>query len=257
MTLGFIGTGSIAAAVIKGLCRADPAPDAILVSPRNAEKAAALADEFPCVTVAADNQAVIDGSDWVFLALLPHHAHGILADLDFRAEQKVVSLMAAVRMPDLAELCAPATDICRAVPLPPVAQHVGPTAVYPGDAKVLALFDRIGRAVPVATEREFHMASTVTAFAATYFAFLGHLAERMIRDGTDPAAARRYVAAFGQAVSLEAGAAEDIGFDTLIDNVSTPKGMNEQVLRMLTEAGWFAPMDPAFDAILARHEGTA
>ena len=47
MTLGFIGTGSIAAAVVKGLCRADPAPDAVLVSPRNAEKAAALAAEFP------------------------------------------------------------------------------------------------------------------------------------------------------------------------------------------------------------------
>ena len=93
----------------------------------------------------------------MFLALLPHHAHGILSELTFRADQKIVSLIAAVPMRDLAELCAPATDICRAVPLPPVAQHVGPTAVYPGDAKVVALFDRIGRAVPVATEREFHM----------------------------------------------------------------------------------------------------
>lgn len=257
MTLGFIGTGSIAAAVVKGLCRAAPAPDAVLVSPRNAERAAALAAEFPCVRVAADNQAVIDGSDWVFLALLPHHARDVLAGLTFRAGQKIVSLMAAVRMKDLAELCAPATDICRAVPLPPVAHHVGPTAIYPGDPAVVETFDRIGQAVPLANEREFHMASTVTAFAAAYFAFLARLADRMIADGAEPSAARRYVAAFGQAVSLEAATAERIGFDALIQGVSTPRGMNEQVLRMLKEADWFAPMDPAFDAILARHEGTA
>ena len=29
--------------------------------------------------------------------------------------------------------------------------------------------------------------------------------------------------------------------------------MNEQVLRMLTEAGWFPPIDQALDAIMARY----
>ena len=74
MRLGFVGTGTITTALVTGLCTAARPPERILVSPRNAEKAAALAEAFPRVAVAKDNQAVIDGSDWVFRAVLPRIA---------------------------------------------------------------------------------------------------------------------------------------------------------------------------------------
>ncbi len=37
MTLGFIGTGNIASAVVTGLCAAPAPPGKVLVSPRGAE----------------------------------------------------------------------------------------------------------------------------------------------------------------------------------------------------------------------------
>jgi len=47
-TIGFLGTGRIASAVVEGLMRAaGPAAVPVVVSPRNAERAAALADRFP------------------------------------------------------------------------------------------------------------------------------------------------------------------------------------------------------------------
>jgi pyrroline-5-carboxylate reductase len=45
MTLGFVGTGTIAAAIVEGLC-ATPDAGPILVSPRNADTAADLAARF-------------------------------------------------------------------------------------------------------------------------------------------------------------------------------------------------------------------
>ncbi len=42
MSIGFIGTGTIAAALVTGLCGAGKYRDSIYLSPRNAEKAAAL-----------------------------------------------------------------------------------------------------------------------------------------------------------------------------------------------------------------------
>ncbi len=101
MNLGFIGTGEIAVAMVTGFCTAEPRPERITVSPRNADKAAALAAAlaaaFPEVEVAADNQAVVEASDWLVLAVLPLVAEEVLASLRFRPDQKVVSVLARLR----------------------------------------------------------------------------------------------------------------------------------------------------------------
>ena len=50
-------------------------PDRVIVSPRNAEKASALAESFPdLVTVGATNQDVVSASSVVFIGLLPEVA---------------------------------------------------------------------------------------------------------------------------------------------------------------------------------------
>ena len=90
MTLGFIGTGAIAAAMVEGL-----APDRILLSPRGASVAADLAARFAGVTIAASNQAVVDGSDLVVLSVRPQVAEAVIRALRFRPGQKVLSLIAA------------------------------------------------------------------------------------------------------------------------------------------------------------------
>lgn len=257
MRIGFIGVGNIATAVARGLCRATPAPDRVLLSPRNAGKAAALAAEFAQAEVMADNQAVIDGSDVVILAVRPPHAGEVLGALRFRPDLKVISLIAAVRFPDLCKLVAPATDVVRAVPLPPVAQHIGPTAIYPADPATTELFDRIGTAVPVTDEHQFDALATITAVAASQYALMSRLSAWLVAEGVDGKSADRYVTAVAHAVAVDGAEAVEHGFDALIKDVSTPGGMNEQILRMLTEAGWFEPLKPALDAILARHEGRA
>ena len=257
MKIGFIGTGNIASAVVQGLCTAEPRPERVVLSPRNAEKAAALATQFAEAEIAADNQTVVDACDWVMLAVRPPIAREVVSALRFRPGQTVVSLIAAVSLDELKALVAPADTIIRAVPLPAVANHVGPTAIFPAHAEVEALFNRIGVAVSVDDEYRYNALCTVTATAAAQYALLGRMADWLAAKGVDGQDAARYLAAMGQALAADAAAKIDHGFDALIDEVSTPGGMNEQVLGTFRGAGWLEPLEPALEAILDRHEGKA
>ena len=104
MRLGFLGTGTIATAVVEGI-----AGDGheITVSERSAQKAAALAAAHANVTIAA-NQQVIDVSEVIFLGLMAEVADEILAPLQFRPGQKVISFMAGASLDRVAERVAPA-----------------------------------------------------------------------------------------------------------------------------------------------------
>ena len=67
--LGFIGTGTIVAAMVRGLKGSALQDWPVVLSPRNAEVGRRLADELSGVAVAASNQAVIDAADIVILAV--------------------------------------------------------------------------------------------------------------------------------------------------------------------------------------------
>lgn len=89
--VGFVGTGTIAQAVVRGLCTAAGAPGCrqLLLSPRSAFRSAALAAEYPACSVAASNQQVVDGAAFVFICLRAQDAADELRSLRFRAGQTI------------------------------------------------------------------------------------------------------------------------------------------------------------------------
>ncbi len=143
--LGFIGTGTITAAMVRGLKTSDLRDWPILLSPRNADVAAALAASLPGVSVAADNQAVIDGSDIVVLAVLPQTAESIIRPLRFQPHQRIISLVAGL---DIAVLRGwTAVDrVTRAIPMPFVEQRCGVTPILPPDEEAAASSARLAAA---------------------------------------------------------------------------------------------------------------
>lgn len=134
--IGFVGTGEIAAAMVRGL---QGQGHDILVSPRNAGMAALLAKEIAEVTIAPNDQ-VVAGSDVVFLCLLARVAGETLAGLPFRHGQTVISVMVDVPLAKLRALCAPATDIAITIPLPPISVGGCPLPVYPASPVLEGLF---------------------------------------------------------------------------------------------------------------------
>lgn len=136
MKLGFLGTGTIASAVVRGLAGQG---HQIRISPRSRARAEELAAEYPDVSIAA-NDVVVAHSEVVFLGLLAAQAPEVLAGLPFRAGQQVVSFMADMSLDQAATLVAPAQACAIMLPYPGIAQGGSPILAL-GDMTVLnALF---------------------------------------------------------------------------------------------------------------------
>ena len=249
MTLGFIGTGAIAAAMVEGL-----APDRILLSPRGASVAADLAARFAGVTIAASNQAVVDGSDLVVLSVRPQVAEAVIRALRFRPGQKVLSLIAATGIDHLQDWIGLDLPVIRAIPLPFVADRDGVTPIFPPDPDVAALFDRLGTTVECETQAEFDAMAVGSALMGTYFGILEIAVDWLTRQGLPQAAGRTYMA--GLFASL-GGVASDSPLDlaALREGFSTKGGLNEQVFRVFTEQNGAAALTTALDQVAARVRG--
>ena len=71
MNLGFIGTGTIAIAVIKGIFKSKISFRKIYISERNKKNSQKLKKKYNKVVVVKKNQEIIDKCDWVFLSVTP------------------------------------------------------------------------------------------------------------------------------------------------------------------------------------------
>ncbi len=249
--IGFIGTGNIATAVVDGLLRPpEPALD-ITVSPRNAEKAAALAARFPTVHVARDNQAVLDESRTVFVALRPPIVADTLRQLRFRGDHQVVSL---VPMPAAAlqSLVSPAHMVVRALPLPTCAERLQAVPYWPADADDADLLRRLGTPLPMATEAQLNALWAATASIASFYVLLETISQWSVDNGVPASTAAEFTASTFHAVSKLALSGGPDRFAALAADVATPGGLNEHVVSVLRASGAYAQLGRALDTVLAR-----
>ena len=98
MKLGFIGTGKIASSVILGVCRSKIKFRQIIVSPRNKRIANNLKKKFKKVSIAKNNQDVINNSNWIFLSVTPKVGDKIIKDLKFRSNQTIISFISTINL---------------------------------------------------------------------------------------------------------------------------------------------------------------
>ena len=252
MRLGFIGTGNITTALVEGLCTAQDPPLSVLVSPRNAEKAARLAARFSQVEVAASNQAVIEGCDCIFLAVLPQIASPVLGELRFRPDQTVVCLIATKPIDEVRQLVAPAQNVMRAVPLPPVARHLGPILLYPDNPRVFEILSQIGKPIAVPDERQLNFLWTLSALIAPFYALMEEMSQWTVAAGVDRQIAGTYIASMFHALSALAADAADGDFSDLLAEATTPGGLNEQALAEIRKQGGYKAFLKALDSVIVR-----
>ena len=255
--VGILGVGTIAEALTIGLCGFDDQRAQILLSPRNTRISGQLALRYPNVRVAAENQAVVDGSDIVILAVRPQVTEPILRALRFRPEQQIVSLIATFSVQQLSELVAPAFRISRAVPLPPVAERQGPLTLYTESAEIVRLLDGLGRLIRVDDEAHLDLISAVTSLMGTYFGMTGAVDAWLVERGFAPEASRAFVGELFLNLAMAAKKRSADSFSRLSADYSTPGGLNEQAWRELQATGWGDQVHAALDLILDRIHGRA
>ena len=251
---GFVGVGTMSSAIVRGLCTLPAPPAAVVLSPRGAQKAAALYGEFPSLTrVAGSNQEVVDCSDVVFVGVLPKQTEEVLRGLTFEPRHTVVSLVSTAPLSLLHEVCAPvpASQVVRAIPLPPVAKHVGATVMTPPNPTIVSVFDSLGTVVPVETEDMMKKMMPVTALMGQFYAQQRATHRWLLAQGVEAEAAAKWTGAVFHCVSYDSAVAGASTFEHLVDE-QTPGGLNEQVVRELTEAGAFDALSDSLDGVLAR-----
>jgi len=250
--LGFLGTGTIAAAMVEGFSAGDR-PFPIEVSPRNAGRSQALERRWPNVRRCASNQEVVDRADWVFVGLRPPVVPEVLPGLRFRPDQTVVALFPFIHLDRARELVRPAVRVFKALPLPGAARHLGQVPYLPEDPEVAAVLGRLGEPMPMASETELYRLWAITGLISTFYAQMQTLQAWCAAHGARPEAARAYTASMLAAVTGMADGAEP--FDHLAAEAATPGGLNEMALGMLRGGTFFRDLETALDAILARLDG--
>lgn len=254
MRFGFVGTGAITQAVVTGMIRFGVPFERIALSPRNADKAAALAALDSRVHVCKSNQDVLDSSDVICLAVTPQIAPEVLGELEFDARHHVISFIAGKSVGQIRGLVRHASKVIRTIPLPAVSEGKCSTAIYPPDDISRALFAPLGEAVEVADEHQFDALSAATATMASFFALLEEQASWLARQGVPYAAARSFLSGYHVGLAHETTKGTQ-PFAELIGEMITPGGLNEQVYTELSKRGTFGHYSEALDGIMRRVQG--
>lgn len=226
MRLGFIGTGTIASAVVEGLAEDG---HQITVSERSRARSSDLAKRFG-VTV-ADNQGVVDASDVLFLGLLPDQATQVLPVLTFHPGQRIVSFMAGVPIDTLKPLTAHADPVAVMLPFPGIAKGGSPIIAMGQTGLIDALFAPRNSVYTVENETELAAYLCAQAVLSPAVKLVSDAASWIAPKVSDPAQAEDFLRVLVGSSLM----ANDLA--PLLLALNTPGGYNARLRDHMDAAG--------------------
>ncbi|MCT4609550.1 MAG: NAD(P)-binding domain-containing protein [Pelagimonas sp.] len=228
MKIGILGTGIIATKVVHGIAQDG---HQITVSERSAQNAKALAEAYEAVTI-ADNQGVLDASDVVFLGLMAEDARKILPTLQFRDDQKVITLMAEATLDEVDELVRPAQARAIMMPFPAIAKGGSPIMMQ-GDADLVrSIFGNRNSVYVLQNSEEMAAYLCAQAVLSSVARMMADAAEWLAPQVSDPAQGEAFLHDL-IASSLKATPSSH----ELIKALNTPGGYNQRLRQHMEGSG--------------------
>ena len=252
MKLGFIGTGKIAESVIRGICTSKISFKKIIVSPRNKSIALSLKKKFKKISIAKDNQEIIDECNWVFLSVTPIVGQKIIKELKFKPNQTIVSFISTITLGQLKKIIKVKAKIVRAIPLPPISLKKGPIPICPPDKTIKSFFDKIGTTVEIYNEKSSINFWATSGMMAPFYQLLKVMTDWLVKKGIKRNVAQKYITSLFLALSEDALVNSKKDLKYLVKESQTPKGLNEQGVKELTKAGFYKSLEKALNSIHKR-----
>jgi len=252
MRLGFIGTGKIASSVITGICNSKISFKKILVSARNRNIAQKLKRKFRKVSIAKNNQEIVNACNWVFLAVTPKVGKKIIPNLKFRSNQKVISFIATINLAQLKKAIGKKVKIVRAIPLPPISIRKGPVPICPPDKQVKSFFNKLGTTVEIKNEKSSKNFWATSGMMAPFYELLKVLSDWLVKRGIKRNEAQKYITSLFVALSEDSVMNSKKDLKYLVKDSQTPKGLNEQAVKQLRKAGFYRSLEKSLNSILKR-----
>ena len=252
MRLGFIGTGKIASSVITGVCNSKISFNKILISPRNRSIAQKLKRKFRKVSIAKNNQEIVNSCNWVFLAVTPKVGKKIIPSLKFRSNQKVISFIATINLAQLKKAIGKKVKIIRAIPLPPISLRKGPVPICPPDKQIKSFFNKLGTTVEIKNEKSSKNFWATSGMVAPFYELLKVLSDWLVKRGIKRNEAQKYITSLFVALSEDSVMNSKKDLKYLVNDSQTSKGLNEQAVKQLRKAGFYRSLEKSLNSILKR-----
>ncbi len=252
MKLGFVGTGKITSSVVTGICRSKTSFKKILLSPRNRNIAKRLKKQFKKVSIAKNNQEIINSCNWIFLAVTPTVGQKIIKNLKFRSSQTIVSFISTMTLPQLKKAIKVKATIVRAIPLPPISLRKGPVPMFPPNKKVKNFFNKLGTTVEISNEKLSKNFWSTSGMMAPFYELLSTMSNWLVKRGVKRDKAQKYVTSLFLALSEDAVVNSNKDLKHLVKESQTPRGLNEQGVKELRKAGFYRATEKTLNSILKR-----
>ena len=252
MKLGFIGTGKITSSVVTGICRSKISFKRILLSPRNRNVAKRLKRQFKKVSIAKNNQEIVNSCNWIFLAVTPTVGNKIIKNLKFKSNQTIVSFISTMTLPQLKKAIKVKATIVRAIPLPPISLRKGPVPMFPPNKKVKNFFNKLGTSVEISNEKLSKNFWSTSGMMAPFYELLSTMSSWLVRRGVKRDKAQKYITSLFVALSEDAVVNSNKDLKYLVKESQTPRGLNEQGVKELRKAGFYRATEKTLNSILKR-----
>ena len=252
MKLGFIGTGKIASSVILGVCKSKIKFRQIIVSPRNKKIANNLKKKFKKVSIAKNNQDVINKSNWIFLSVTPKVGDKIIKDLKFKSNQTIISFISTINLSELKKMIKVKSKIIRAIPLPPISIKKGPVPICPPNRQVKSFFDKIGSTIEIKNEKLSINFWSTSGMMASYYEMLRVMSNWLVKKGIKKQDAQKYITSLFLALSEDAVVNSNKDLKHLVKESQTPKGLNQQGVNTMSKKGVYKSVVNTLNSIHKR-----
>ena len=231
--IGFIGSGKMAGAIIKGLINTEfTTSENLLATQATSELIEERSKELG-IKIILDNKELVKGSDVIFIAVKPNQVSGILEEIKpFVTEEKlIVSIAAGVNLNKLETNLPEKSRVIRVMPNTPALVGEGMSGMIGGkyttesDVEfVKKLLSTIGKCIVVDNEAQIDI---VTAISGSGPAFFYKVINEIARAGEK--LGMSYDKALLLSIQTAIGSAKmalnrDISMEQLISNVATKGG---------------------------------
>ncbi|GEK90050.1 pyrroline-5-carboxylate reductase [Alkalibacterium putridalgicola] len=259
MKIGFIGFGNMARAIAKGLIDNEVLKeDDLFFSTRSEESRLAIEKEWH-INGMASNQAVVDQSDVILLAVKPHQVDQVLSELTFPAGLLLLSVVAGYSSDQLNQYI-PADQCIRTMPNLNAQVNASMTALVENKqvteedmAKAKIIFNAVGEVMVVPEDQLGIFIALAGSSPALVFLFIDTLARAAVKYGMPKDKATEIAA---QAV-LGSGKTVKEASDSpwnLIDHVSSPGGITVEAVLSLLESDFSSSLITAVDKMIEKNE---
>ena len=260
-TIGFIGAGNMASAIIGGMLDSGFRAGGIWVSAPDDKHLQTIRNKFG-VSVTTDNRYCAQQADLLILAVKPQimaEVCGDIAPVVQNTRPLMVSIAAGLTADTLDHWLGGGLPLVRVMPNTPSLVGMGAAGLFANDQvsdeqknTVESIFDSIGKALWVEDENQLHAVTALSGSGPAYFFLMLEALETAAGEAGIPAETARGLAIQTMAGAAEMAARSEHDPAQLKRNVMSPGGVTEQAIHTFEDGGLRPLVGKAYKAAMSR-----